>query len=137
LPYGPLRSAAVTNVPFLRRDELLHLPEIIIAATIGSRAVRDGATPSGDSGAIAESRELMANPDAVIAGRQCLRDGRKLTQMWEERLLTLAREARERAEEVLTRAETFQDAYAKQKMREIAAEYENLAQRLEQAAAEK
>jgi hypothetical protein len=30
--------------------------------------------------------------------------------MWEERLLTLARETRERAEEVLTRAETFQDA---------------------------
>ncbi len=56
--------------------------------------------------------------------------------MWEERLLTLAREARERAEEVLTRAETFQDAHAKQKMREIAAEYEKLAERLEQAAAE-
>jgi hypothetical protein len=56
--------------------------------------------------------------------------------MWEERLLTLAREARERAEEVLTRAETFQDAGAKQKMREIAAEYEKLAERLERAAAE-
>jgi hypothetical protein len=56
--------------------------------------------------------------------------------MWEERLLTLAREARERAEEVSTRAETFQDAHAKQKMREIAAEYEKLAERLERAAAE-
>jgi hypothetical protein len=50
--------------------------------------------------------------------------------------LTLAREARERAEEVLTRAETFQDARAKQKMRAIAAEYEKLAERLEGAAAE-
>ena len=56
--------------------------------------------------------------------------------MWEERLLTLAREARERAEEVLARAETFQDARAKQKMREIAAEYEKLAERLERAVAE-
>jgi hypothetical protein len=56
--------------------------------------------------------------------------------MWEERLLTLAREARERAEEVLTRAETFQDARAKQTMREIAGEYEKLAERLERAAAE-
>jgi hypothetical protein len=39
-----------------------------------------------------------------------------------------------RAEEILTRAETFQDAYAKQKMGEIAAKYEDLAERLEQAA---
>jgi hypothetical protein len=36
----------------------------------------------------------------------------------------------------LTRAETFQDAGAKQKMSEIAAEYEKLAERLERAAAE-
>ena len=56
--------------------------------------------------------------------------------MWEERLLELAREARERGEEVLTRAESFQDAHARQKMHEIAAEYERLAERLERAAAE-
>lgn len=31
----------------------------------------------------------------------------------------------------LTRAETFQDTYAKEKMREIAATYEELARRLE------
>jgi hypothetical protein len=57
--------------------------------------------------------------------------------MWEERLLTLAREARDRAEEVLTKAETFQDARAKQKMRKIAADYEKIADRLEQAAADR
>ena len=56
--------------------------------------------------------------------------------MWEERILSLAREARERAEEVLARAETFQDARAKRKMCEIAAQYEKLAERLERAAAE-
>jgi hypothetical protein len=56
--------------------------------------------------------------------------------MWEERLLTLAREARERAEEVLTRAETFHYARAKQKMPEITAEYGKLADRLERAATE-
>jgi hypothetical protein len=56
--------------------------------------------------------------------------------MWEERLLTLAREARGRAEEVLTRAETFHYARAKQKMPEITAEYGKLADRLERAAAE-
>jgi hypothetical protein len=54
--------------------------------------------------------------------------------MPDQRLLSLAKDARERAEEILTRAETFQDAYAKQKMREIAVKYEELAERLEQAA---
>jgi hypothetical protein len=52
------------------------------------------------------------------------------------RLLALARECRERAEEVLTRAESFGEAGAKQKMRGIAASYEKLAERLEQAAAD-
>jgi hypothetical protein len=56
--------------------------------------------------------------------------------MPDERLLALAREYRERAEEVLTRAETFGHAVAKQKMRAIAASYEKLAERLEQAAAD-
>jgi hypothetical protein len=41
----------------------------------------------------------------------------------DQRLLSLAKEARERAEEILLKAETFKDAYAKQKMREIAAAY--------------
>jgi hypothetical protein len=54
--------------------------------------------------------------------------------MPDEKLLLLAREARERAEEVSTRAETFRDAYAKQKMREIVVRYEKLAERLERAA---
>ena len=51
-----------------------------------------------------------------------------------ERLLHLAREARDHAEEALTRAETFRDAEAKQAMREIAAQYEELAWRLEREA---
>jgi hypothetical protein len=54
--------------------------------------------------------------------------------MPDQRLLSLARDARERAEEILVKAETFKDAYAKQKMREIAMKYEELPERLEQAA---
>jgi hypothetical protein len=50
------------------------------------------------------------------------------------RLLMLARDARKRAEEALTRSETIHDANAKQKMREIAMKYEELAQQLEEAA---
>jgi hypothetical protein len=46
--------------------------------------------------------------------------------------LALASELRARAEEGLARAETFRDAEARQKLREIAAGYEKLAQRLEQ-----
>jgi len=49
------------------------------------------------------------------------------------RLLVLARELRARAEEVLAQAETMKDADARRKMREIAAGYERLARRLEQA----
>jgi hypothetical protein len=56
--------------------------------------------------------------------------------MPDKRLLSLAREARERAEEILVKAETFQDAEAKQRMREIAAKYEEMAERLERAAAD-
>jgi hypothetical protein len=50
------------------------------------------------------------------------------------RLLVLAKDARERAEEILIKAETFQDEYAKQKMRGIAVKYEELPERLEQPA---
>ena len=54
--------------------------------------------------------------------------------MPDERLLFLARDARDRAEEVRTRAETFHNADAHRKLRKIAADYENLAERMEQAA---
>jgi hypothetical protein len=47
-------------------------------------------------------------------------------------LLVLASHARERAEEALTRAETFQDPEARRIMFEIAERYQKLAQRLEQ-----
>ena len=43
-------------------------------------------------------------------------------------------ELRTRAEEMSARAETFHDADVRQKMREIGASYEKLAQRLEQHA---
>ena len=56
--------------------------------------------------------------------------------MPDQRLLSLARECRERAEEILARAETFQDAHSKQKMHEIAAQYQNLAKWPERAAAD-
>jgi hypothetical protein len=52
------------------------------------------------------------------------------------KLLVLAREMRARAEEVLARAETFQDEHARETMRGIAASYVKLAQRLEQEAGE-
>jgi len=49
-------------------------------------------------------------------------------------LLSLVIELRARAEEVLTRADTFHDEEAQQKLRRIAEIYEKLAQRLEQHA---
>jgi hypothetical protein len=48
-------------------------------------------------------------------------------------LLLLARDLRARGEEVLAKAETMKDADARQKMCEIAAGYERLARRLEEA----
>ena len=57
--------------------------------------------------------------------------------MPDQRLLFLARDARERAEELLAKAETFHDAEAKQRMLELAAKYVKMAERLEQAAADK
>jgi hypothetical protein len=50
------------------------------------------------------------------------------------RLLALANDCRERAEEILARAKTFNDAGAREGMRRIAASYTILAERLEQAA---
>jgi len=50
------------------------------------------------------------------------------------RLLSLARDLRARAREVLAKAETMKDADARQKMHEVAAGYERLAERLEKAA---
>ena len=49
------------------------------------------------------------------------------------RLLSLARDLRARGREVLAKAETMKDAHARREMREIAAGYERLAQRLEKA----
>lgn len=56
--------------------------------------------------------------------------------MPDQRFLALAREARARAEEILAKAETFNDAGAKQSMREIAVKYEELAVPMEQVAAD-
>jgi hypothetical protein len=49
-------------------------------------------------------------------------------------LLLLVSRWRARAQEVLAQAETMRDAEARQMMREIAARYEKLAQRVEQQA---
>ena len=54
-----------------------------------------------------------------------------------QELLSLVMELRARAEEISVRAETMQDAEARQKLRGIAASYEELAQRLEQHARNK
>ena len=51
-------------------------------------------------------------------------------------LLSLARDFRARAEEILTRAETMHDADTRQKMREVAAGYEKLAHRVERQSGE-
>jgi len=51
-------------------------------------------------------------------------------------LLSHARDLRARAREVLAKAETMEDAEARQKMRDIAAAYERLARRLEEASSE-
>jgi hypothetical protein len=50
--------------------------------------------------------------------------------------VALANECRERAEEIFAKAETFRDADIKQTMRELAAQYQDLAERLERAAAD-
>ena len=49
-------------------------------------------------------------------------------------LLAIAREARERAEEVLTRAETFTEPEARRMMRQTAEMYGKLAEELEEVA---
>ncbi len=49
-------------------------------------------------------------------------------------LLSLVVDLRARAEEISTRADTFHDEEAKQKMRRIAETYEKLAERLERHA---
>jgi hypothetical protein len=54
--------------------------------------------------------------------------------MPDEKFLLLARELRDRAQEVLARVETFHDEDARQKLRRIAATYEKLAERIEQRA---
>jgi len=52
--------------------------------------------------------------------------------MPDEYLLSLVANLRARAEELLLRAETMRNADAQLKMREIAASYDKLAQRIEQ-----
>jgi hypothetical protein len=47
-------------------------------------------------------------------------------------LRSLASDLRARGEEILLRAMTMHDAYTRLKLREIAAQYERLAQRVEQ-----
>jgi hypothetical protein len=56
--------------------------------------------------------------------------------MPDQRLLSLARECRDRAEELFVKAETFKDADAKHRMREIAVKYDELAEKLERASAD-
>jgi O-methyltransferase involved in polyketide biosynthesis len=50
------------------------------------------------------------------------------------KLLAISRQLRDRAEEARGRAETFHDPEAKRLMHQIAATYEELAQRLEREA---
>jgi hypothetical protein len=52
--------------------------------------------------------------------------------MLDQKLLALARDLRARAEGILAKSETMSDADAREMMREVAAGYEKLAQRIEQ-----
>ena len=54
--------------------------------------------------------------------------------MPDTQLLSLVRDLRDRAEELLARAETFHHADAQQKLRKIAADYEIFSDRLERRA---
>jgi hypothetical protein len=56
----------------------------------------------------------------------------KVLQMADVNLLSLARDLRARAQEILARAETIYDSDAEQTMREVAARHEKMAQRVEQ-----
>jgi hypothetical protein len=58
--------------------------------------------------------------------------GGKNSAMVDINLLSLARDLRARAQEILARAETIYDMDAEQTMREVAARHEKLAQRVEQ-----
>jgi hypothetical protein len=58
--------------------------------------------------------------------------GGKNFAMVDVNLLSLARDLRARAQEILARAETMYDADAEQTMRQVAARHEKLAQRVEQ-----
>ena len=60
----------------------------------------------------------------------------EVAPMPDARLQSFAKNLRARAQEVLAQAEIMQDADAQQTMREIAARYERLAQRLEEKADE-
>jgi hypothetical protein len=53
-------------------------------------------------------------------------------EMVDINLLSLARDLRARAQEILARAETMYDIDAERTMREVAARHEKLAQRVEQ-----
>jgi hypothetical protein len=61
------------------------------------------------------------------------REHLEVAPMADAKLLSLAHDLRVRAKEVLAKAETMQDANARREMHEIAAGYERLARRLEQA----
>jgi hypothetical protein len=56
----------------------------------------------------------------------------KSLEMVDINLLSLARDLRARAQEILARAETMYDTDAERTMREVAARHEKLAQRVEQ-----
>jgi hypothetical protein len=61
------------------------------------------------------------------------REHLEVAPMADTKLLSLAHDLRVRAREVLAKAETMRDADARRKMHEVAAGYERLAQRLEEA----
>lgn len=84
---------------------------------------------------------LVARLLPGIARGQWLEASAGLLAQWgltmpDQRLLSLARECRDRAEELFVKAETFKDADAKHRMREIAVKYDELAEKLERASAD-
>ncbi len=99
-----------------------HFYDVLDGASVVGNAMgvfAQGAASTGhggrDAGRIAFVRGVLMEPTKIDA-----------------KLLLLAGRWRARAKEILLQAETMNDADARQKMLEVAANYERLAQRVEQ-----
>jgi len=108
-----------------------HFYDVLNGASVVGNAMgvlAQGAASTGhggrDAGRIAFVRGVLMEPTKIESVIRLARPDAKL--------LLLAGRWRARAKEILLQAETMNDADARQKMLEVAANYERLAQRVEQ-----